>query len=320
MTRMKVRIFYLSQSNQIFLYNAGELMAYFMDLYAPWSQFNFTMEERNKIWLNKRAKLVRVEYNTTAPSNNITQKQITVQQGYWFSSHEQWKYFYLPYQDIDIQRRLFINGEKVRVYHSSVYGIPGLYASVASSAAVGTYSVDYYSACGVQLAASQLIQHQSVVTPYASFPVIMANESIGLAWYLHMLKGSAMQNLYGSTEAINVDGLTISPVITWDSKITTVVAMLSSNLIDVARQILQNDGNYERFYYLTESEWSRVFGSNPLLGEDLPWYLPSVNLSRTSNGLPDFTQCRNSGYAIDSSRNIHMFSFLLVLFVLSLKF
>ncbi|KAG4066804.1 hypothetical protein HA402_012871 [Bradysia odoriphaga] len=279
----------------------GELMAYFMDFYAPWTQFNFTIEERNRIWINKRPKLVRVEYNTTTPSNIIDPKRVTVQQGYWFSSHEQWKYFYLPYLDIDLQRRLFINGEKVRVYHSAAYGIPGLYASVASSAAVGTYNVDYYSACGIQLAASQIVQHHHIVTPYGSYPVIMANESIGLAWYLHMLKGSAMQNSYGSTEATHVNGRTISPVITWDSKITTVVAMLSSKLIDVSRGILQSDGNYNRFYEITQTEWSRVFGSTELLGEDLPWYLPSVSLPH--NGLPDFTQCRNDG------SNIHRLYF-----------
>ncbi len=290
-------------------------MAYFMDFYAPWEQYNYTIEERNRIWINKRAKLVRVEYNTTTPSTSIDQKRVTVQQGYWFSSHEQWKYFYLPYLDIDIQRRLFINGEKVRVYHSSVYGIPGLYASVASSAAVGTYSVDYYSACGVQLAASQIVQHHHVVTPYASFPVIMANESIGLAWYLQMLKGSAMQNVYGSTEASHVNGLTISPVITWDSKITTVVAMLSANLIDVSRDILKTDGQYDRFYDITHDEWNRVFGSSQLLGEDLPWYLPSVSLPR--NGLPDFTECRSNSYEINRPRYVAMSILFLVLLVLS---
>lgn len=276
-------------------------MAYFMDFYAPWAQYNLTNEERNRIWINKRPKLVRVEYNTTTPSSNIDPKRVTVQQGYWFSSHEQWKYFYLPYLDVEIQRRLFINGEKVRVYHSSVYGIPGLYASVASSAPVGTYSVDYYSACGIQLAASQIVQHHHIVTPYGSYPVIMANESIGLAWYLHMLKGSAMQNPYGSTEATHVDGKTISPVITWDSKITTVVGMLSSKLIDVSREILQQDGNYDRFYDITNTEWSLVFGTTELLGEDLPWYLPSVSLPHS--GLPDFTQCRSSDGT--NGTNIH---------------
>ena len=48
--------------------------------------------------------------------------------------------------------------------------------------------------------AFQPIEHRSVVTLYASFPVIVANESVGLAWYLNMLQGPAMQNLYGSSE------------------------------------------------------------------------------------------------------------------------
>ncbi|CAF0765002.1 unnamed protein product [Adineta steineri] len=268
----------------------GELMTYYMDLYAPWTFYNYTMEERNRLWEYKRARLIRDEYNTGTDAP----KQVTVQRGFWFSSHEQWKYLYLPYQDIDLQKRLFISGEKVRVHHSARNRIPGLYASVASDAKVGTYQVDYYSACGIQQIAFQPVEHTSVITPYASFPVIMANESIGLAWYLNMLQGPAMQNMYGSTEATNVNGLTISPVITWDSKITTVVAMLSSHLINVTRQILMRDQTYQRFFNITEYEWSRVFGSKPLLGEDLAWSLPSVQIPRSPNGLPDFTQCRNA--------------------------
>ena len=55
-------------------------MAYFMDLYAPWSFYGYTIEERDRIWSYKRARLVRDEYNTT------TGKQITVQRGFWFYS------------------------------------------------------------------------------------------------------------------------------------------------------------------------------------------------------------------------------------------
>jgi len=148
------------------------------------------------------------------------------------------------------------------------------------------------SACGIQQIAFQPVEHESVVTPYASFPVIMANESIGLAWYLNMLQGPAMQNIYGSTESTNINGSAISPVITWDSKVTTVVAMLSSHLVDITREILKRDTTYDRFYNITEYEWSQVFGSKPLLGEDLPWSLPSVKIPRSADGLPDFTQCR----------------------------
>lgn len=272
----------------------GELMAFFMDLYSPWTKYNYTNEERDRIWLSKRHKLIRDEYNTTVESSNTTQKQVTVQRGFWFSSHEQWKYFYLPYRDVDLLRRLFINGEKVRVFHSAQNYIPGLYASVTSDAKRNTYQFDYWSACGIQQIAFQPIEHQSVVTPYGSFPVIMANETIGLAWYLNMLHGPAMQNLYGSTEAANINGTSISPVITWDSKVTTLVAMLSSHLTDVSRQILRQDELYQRFYNITQTEWSRVFELKPLLGEDLPWSLPTAQIPRSPDLLPDFTQCHST--------------------------
>ena len=45
-------------------------MAYFMDLYAPWVSYNYTMEERNRIWVSKRDRLIRDEYNTTMESSN----------------------------------------------------------------------------------------------------------------------------------------------------------------------------------------------------------------------------------------------------------
>ncbi|CAF0823658.1 unnamed protein product [Didymodactylos carnosus] len=261
----------------------GELMAYFMDLYAPWIKYNYTIDEREKIWLKKQAKLKRVEYVNE-------NENITVQQGYWFSSHEQWKYFYLPYMDIPIQRRLFMNGEKARTMHSNKNHIPGLYASVASTVPNDTYNVEYLSACGIQSIASEPVLHMTTITPYASFPVILADETIGLIWYLNMLHGSSMQNVYGSTEATNITGTAISPVITWDSKVTTVVAMLSKKLIDENRQLLIYNGLYERFYTITDREWKRVFGQTNLNGEHIPLSLPSVHLSKSN--LNDFSQCR----------------------------
>jgi len=43
----------------------------------------------------------------------------------------------------------------------------------------------------------------------------------GFCWYNNMLQGPRMQSAFGSTEAINVNGTEISPITTWDSKITT---------------------------------------------------------------------------------------------------
>jgi hypothetical protein len=41
-----------------------------------------------------------------------------------------------------------------------------------------------------------------------------------------MLMSPSAQTKYGSLEATNVTGANISPMLTWDTKITTVIAML----------------------------------------------------------------------------------------------
>lgn len=76
----------------------GEMMAFFMDLYG-------NVKDKEKIWERKRAKLVSVNY----PSK---EGDITVMRGFWFSAHENWKYLYLPYSDIPVHERIFMNGEK----------------------------------------------------------------------------------------------------------------------------------------------------------------------------------------------------------------
>jgi hypothetical protein len=58
-----------------------------------------------------------------------------------------------------------------------------------------------------------------------------------------MLSGGRMQGPFGSTEAINVTGTAISPVVTWDSKITTVLAM-TGGIGPVVSKILKKEGKY----------------------------------------------------------------------------
>lgn len=51
----------------------GELFVWFMDLFCTWDD----PEERDQMWILKRAKFVKVEYDTT--SNGT----ISVQEGWW---------------------------------------------------------------------------------------------------------------------------------------------------------------------------------------------------------------------------------------------
>jgi hypothetical protein len=72
---------------------------------------------REKMWVYKRELLQAVKYHT--PSGPIT-----VQRGWWFSSHEQWKYLEMPYLEVPINKRVFLNGERARTWNSALKGIP----------------------------------------------------------------------------------------------------------------------------------------------------------------------------------------------------
>lgn len=255
----------------------GEMMAVFMYLYST----NLTDSDRQNIWINKRPKLKAVTYDSSYGP-------ITVQEGFWFSSHEQWKYLELPYLTASpTNRRVFMNGERARTHHSREFGIPGLYASVTDVCPAGKTPPTYISAAGIQSIASQKIERRDILTPYGAYPVMLADLGHGLVWYQHMLNFTTMQGPYGSTEAFNANMTMISPVLTWDSKITSFVGMIGG-VSDLTEIGLKRDGTYEPFANIIESEWARAFPR--LDGEKLPFSLPPKVKAYSAN-LSDFTTC-----------------------------
>lgn len=58
----------------------------------------------------------------------------------------------LPYLDSDINRAVFLNGERARMHYSVDNGIPGLFASVTNVTEPGPnfYQPNYWSAAGIQ--------------------------------------------------------------------------------------------------------------------------------------------------------------------------
>lgn len=255
----------------------GELFAVFMYLYGRWHDIH----EAENIWIYKRGMLQSVDYPTP-------HGPITCQRGYWFSAHEQWKYLELPYMDIDINRRVFMNGERARTWNSALNYIPGLYASV-NDVSKTDVPPDYISATGIQEIAFQKVLRRDVVTPYATTPLwLAAGDKIGSVWYHLMISGGHMQGPFGSTEAININATAISPVLTWDSKITTVLAIMGG-LSPITREVLKETKMYDRFTAVIQREWNRAF---PVLhGENLSFALPTASLP--GPGLGDFTLCSN---------------------------
>lgn len=121
---------------------------------------------------------------------------------------------------------------------------------------------------------------------------------------------------YGSTESTRVDGELVSALLTWDSKVTTVVALLGG-VTDLVRQKMKADGIYNEFIHIAkvcslqspgctehpalcslaqlnyvliiaQREYSLVF--DELKGEDVDFCLPKATVPDA--GLEDFTACR----------------------------
>jgi hypothetical protein len=262
----------------------GETFTWFMDLYGDWSFAANATAEKEKVWINKREFLRTNEFQTP-------QGPITVQRGWWFSSHEQWKYLELPYMDVPVNRELFMNGEKARTWNSVLKHIPGLYASVNDVVTVpGNLPPDYVSATGIQPISFQQVRRTDVVTPYGSYPTMLADLPAGLAWYNTMLNGPAMQGPYGSTEGININATAIAPLVTWDTKITTVVAMLGG-VSHLTTRGLKRDGKYERFVQVVQREWTRAY---PSIKGRSATVQPPVATFPASPKIQDFTTCTAS--------------------------
>lgn len=264
-------------------------------LFGQWD----SEEERNQLWVNKRGLFQKLDYTIPESAGApYAGKNVTVQEGFWFSTHEQWKALLLPYYtpELDIVRRVFRNAEVARTFDAYAAGSPGLLASINDVTDGSEDIPDYISAAGIPGISWQQIDRRDVITPYGSFGLMLHNLTAGLCWYNNMLRGPRMQSKFGSTEAINVNGTEISPLTTWDSKITTVLGMLGGvgpivekalmRETDIASANSFTNGNqdvqltfassHERFVYIVKREHELLFGTDPLPGEDFPLMVPPI--------------------------------------------
>ncbi|GAB0136373.1 hypothetical protein EsDP_00004674 [Epichloe bromicola] len=254
----------------------GELFAHLLNAFG-----GLPKKDKDALWQAKRAKLVKREYNMGGYG------PITVQEGYWFSSHEPWKVLELPYYDVDLVKRLYHNAERARTCNSVVTKVPGLFASVNNSTNVTTDEIiGYISPAGIPSIASQKEQYHDVITPYGAWPTILFDKAVGLAWWRNMVVAKKMQNPFGSTESTRVDGKLVSALVTWDSKVLTVVALLGG-VGDFVRLKMKKDGIYGEFISITKREYGRVFKN--LKGEVIPLCVPKARVPDA--GLKDFTKC-----------------------------
>lgn len=67
----------------------------------------------------------------------------------------------------------------------------------------------------------------------------------------NMVTGKKMQNPYGSTESERVDGTAVSSFVSWDSKITTVAALLGG-VSDLVKARMVKEKIYQDFIRVTK--------------------------------------------------------------------
>ncbi|CAE8588744.1 unnamed protein product, partial [Polarella glacialis] len=220
----------------------GELMVLFVDLLANWTGYPENgAAEKFAIWEKKQSRVKAVNYTTPDGTN------LTVQEGFWFSSHEQWKLMVLPYLNLPLVREVFTNVEHVRLLDAIQRRVPGLFASSLGPPNVRCGKMGgYCNAVGVQKVASQPVQWDQCVSPYGAYPSILIDRGAGLAWYNTMLSLPHMQTLTGSVESSDVAGTSVATVQTWDTKTTTVLAMLGGSG-PMLRKFLARDGLLVRF-------------------------------------------------------------------------
>jgi hypothetical protein len=189
--------------------------------------------------------------------------------------------------------KVFRNAEKARVFDAFASKLPGLQASINDVTNGSQEIPDYASACGIASLSWQEIQRRDLMTPYGSYGLFLHEPAVGFCWYNNMLQGPRMQSKFGSTEAINANGTEISPLTTWDSKITTVLAMLggigtiNANALKRAADPEYKTA-YDRFVYVVNREHELLFGDiKEVHGDNIPFQVPNTPVP--TDALPDWS-------------------------------
>lgn len=88
--------------------------------------------------------------------------------------------------------------------------------------------------------------------------LFIANPGVAATWYHNMISSPAGQNKYGSTEGMTIDGKQVSPMVTWDSKITTVIGMMGGFADAVKLGVAKLD-SYTTFMTFLTSVFQKSF-------------------------------------------------------------
>jgi hypothetical protein len=267
----------------------GELMIMFQTLLADGVKDHPKANEN--LWRKvKKGVLVREYSGPAVPHSDesLPRGPITVQAGWRFSAHEQWKFLVLPYLDVELARRVMQNAERARSWDARLRNIPGMMAASYRPPKASEARPVYMDRLGVEPVSygyAEPSESDLVVSPYGAYPLILADRGIGLAWHKAMLARPKMQSQYGSVEASEAfPGVGTEPrvaeILSWDTKVTSDLAMVGGTGSILRRFLQKEEGRYEKFLRIVADQ---IASFSNLKGEDTPYALPPVDLPESAS-------------------------------------
>ena len=259
---------YVNNAGGYFIEDAyeGLMLVHFADLMGSWRG---NQAGKQAVWKEPRRK---------PASMRIGRKKVDVVEGFWFSSHEEWSNLVLPFRDLPVADRLFLNGQRVRTQVSARRGWSGLFASTHRPVARAGEELAYENATGIQEVASAPVRTGApIFAPDASFPLALVDRQLFASWLNSMTSRPGAFGPYGIGESYSEDGRS-APLLTWDGKALPMVGLMGGVSGDI-RRLLKKDGSYNAFMKRVERDY-RLFDEATIQGDDVPFHAPPVRATQ----------------------------------------
>ena len=280
----------------------GELMLFFMHLLAKNTTAG-SLVYPSKIWRpvensvhSPNGAYSIVAYN--GPNGNsagmLPNGSISVQRGWYFSTHELWKILVLPYLDVPLASRLIKQGERARTWDAKLNKRGGMQGAAYTASPNSVYS--NFGIASIATTHNTMADDKQMVTGYGTYPLILVDRGAGLNWHRATASRPLMQSRLGCLEATRSSDAAVALKHSWDTKVTTNLAMLGG-LGSLLGQFLTRIGKKNTFENQVVKIYSLVVpvvdGQQLLLGEATPYATaPSaeeVDLLTAPGGLRDFS-------------------------------
>ncbi len=115
---------------------------------------------------------------------------------------------------------------------------------------------------------------------------MLINKEFGAAWLHNTVYSPCGQTKYGALEGTGLNGSLMSPTLTWDTKITTVLAILNGTRKIIERHLTKAK-LIDEFTAIVEREYSTAFPT--IDGSWMDLITPS---NQVKEGRADFTTCQ----------------------------